>query len=166
MKHYLCCKHCGAVKVFDLDGDGPDTMEEMSFCEKCAYEHDRDMRKGYKNLKTLFDEYNKHDFLFDEEGLLELGATYDFRFTVQKGERGTLVRVYDKKEVFNINYDDEIAACCYAAAKEFGFTYKRGESKVDKMMSEISEAIKKDFKVNDVTLEWEDGVVMSAWLAR
>lgn len=165
MKTYFCCKHCGSVEVVELDREGADEMVLKDTCSKC---HDKavvDEALGYVNLKRLFNEYNKHDFLFDEEGLLELGQSHEFKFKVEKFAGGVKVRVWDATETFNIDTDENLYWMCLAAAQEFSFEFKKPASKIDEVQNAIKEAIKKDFKVKDeVVLEWEDGVVMSAWL--
>lgn len=165
MKVFYVCKHCGSVRVEEKPEEGKDILVEKGFCEKCEAGVRKDLKLGYANLKTAIFGLSHYDFLFDESGLMELGRLHDFRFKFEKFPTGVMVRLWDANEAFNINTDDELCAMASMAAREFGWEFKRPESKIDEVQGKLAAAIKKDFKLKeDVVIEWRDGVVMEAWL--
>lgn len=171
MKTFFGCKFCGGVRFVETPEEQKDEFRCIDTCGECFSKHLDYMHKwyggkSYKNLKTLLNGYNAYDFLFEDGGVTELGKYHDFRFTVNKMERGTKITVWDAMEQFYQGIDDEISAIASQAAKDLGLKIKNNPTnKEAKTLAEIEEAIAKDLGVKSVELEWEDSVVLSAYIS-
>lgn len=166
MKIYYCCKHCGNVELVEKEAEGQDNAVIQDTCSKCHDEAVMDLALGFSNLKTLLNKYSEYDYLFDEY-LIELGCAYKFKLEVTKLEHGIDIRIWDDTERFNMDLDDEINSMIFHAAKEFGFDPRasKQEGRLDKMIDEMTEALRKDLGMSDFLLEWEDGYVLSTYIS-
>lgn len=83
----------------------------------------------------------------------EMESLFNFKIREEKG----ILKIYDEKENYHIDYLDEMNSLLYDASIEFGTSFIPMET--DNIMQQLETAIKCDFG-NDSYIEWETNVVM------
>ena len=99
-----------------------------------------------KNLNELLNKLNAHDVYGDE-------SLFRFQTRVENG----LIHIFDANENYHIDYLEEMNCLMRDASEEFGFDFEPQLD--DKIMNQITEAVKVDFG-KDAYIEWENNVVM------
>ncbi len=157
-----CCKKCGKMMPKTNPFIKENKLILVDECEHCYRRKpaiSEELAVQFPNLTALIKELSAWTFdLLDDGFILDMESRFRFKFKADKKH----ITIWDENEVFNINVDEEDMAICHAGAKEFGAEYKKPESTIEKIQGRLLEALKKDTG-KDLVLEWEDGVVMSAW---
>lgn len=155
------CKKCGKYHEKTNSFIKENKLILLDECERCHGKSfvSEELAAKYPNLTAVIKEMREWSFdLMDDGFILDMEPRFRFKFKADKKH----ITIWDENEAFNINVDEEDMAVCYNGAKEFGATYKKPESTIERVQGKLQEALKKDTG-KDLVLEFEDGVVMSAW---
>lgn len=107
------------------------------------------------NLENVLKELNSPKTYDDGE---TLESQFDFEYKVD----GRIVKIYDKNECYNFNYQDECYHIACQCSREFGFPKPKWEDfEKDDIYDKIKDACIKDGL--DDLIEWYDNVVMYAY---
>lgn len=156
-----CCKKCGKMMPKTNPFIKENKLILVDECERCHGKSfvSAELAAQYPNLTAVIKEMREWSFdLLDDGFILDMEPRFRFKFKADKKH----ITIWDENEAFNMNVDEEDMAICYEGAKEFGTKYKKPESTIERVQGKLLEALKKDTG-KDLVLEWEDGVVMSAW---
>jgi len=112
--------------------------------------------ENLKNLKKVIEELNQPTY---DEDLGKIESLFHFVIKERTDLSGhSEIVVYDENECYNIDYEEELNALSYEAAKEFGFEFVPQK---DTILPKLEEAIRKDLKNPDAYLEHYDSVIMT-----
>ena len=155
------CKKCGKTIEKTNSFIKDNKLILVNECERCHGKSfvSAERAAQYPNLTAVIKEMREWSFdLLDDGFVLDTEPRFRFKFKADKKH----ITIWDENEAFHINVDEEDMAICYDGAKEFGVEYKKPESTIERVQGKLLEALKKDTG-KDLVLEWEDGVLMSAW---
>ncbi len=114
-------------------------------------------KKELKNLKKVLSELNKpYSFSLEDGSVEQYDSLYKFDYHCNNKH----IKIWDTKEYFNINTDEENMAITYEACMEFGVQYTRPDSEIDRVFNLIKKAVQEDLELylENIVVEWIDGL--------
>lgn len=140
----------GEEEKFDSFEDLHDRISKIKFVEKDVSVNDENTFSGkFPHLEKVFSDLNKKEVFEDEE----FDSMFDFDYRIEDGN----LKIYDKNEMYSINYEDEVNSANEELEWEFGY---KMQPYTDTIFPRIEEALKQD-GFGDEVLEWENNVIMT-----